>query len=184
MCYTVPSALEIYYGTQVQGYDRHTSYAISTSRSVQLFAIDVKKRFYVVLFWSSFLKVFNVVFIFQTFFIFKKTLAKFRVASEWTRSTFKITATKFSWFINNRILCSVIRMQETMNSTILLAWNDDSFCKTKLNDIFWVALKAISWASGVELNYTKKRFFLFLSRFSRFNVFYFYLNVFLHLCFL
>ena len=48
-----------------------------------------------------------------------------------------------------------------MNSTILkislLAQNDDSFCKTKLNGIFRVALKAISWASGVELNYTKKR---------------------------
>jgi len=29
--------------------------------------------------------------------------------------------------------------------------------KTKLNSIFGVALKAISWASGVELNYTKKR---------------------------
>jgi len=26
-----------------------------------------------------------------------------------------------------------------------------------LNDIFRVALKANSWASGVELNYTKKR---------------------------
>jgi len=34
---------------------------------------------------------------------------------------------------------------------------NDSFCKTKLNGIFRVALKAISWASGVELNYTKKR---------------------------
>jgi len=48
-----------------------------------------------------------------------------------------------------------------MNSRILkislLAENDDSFFKTKLNGIFRVALKAISWASGVELNYTKKR---------------------------
>jgi len=33
----------------------------------------------------------------------------------------------------------------------------DSFCKTKLNGIFRVALKAIFGASGVELNYTKKR---------------------------
>jgi len=43
-----------------------------------------------------------------------------------------------------------------MNSTILkislLATNDDSFCKIKLNGIFRVALKAISWASGVEFN--------------------------------
>ena len=30
-------------------------------------------------------------------------------------------------------------------------------CVTKLNGIFRVALKAISWASCVELNYTKKR---------------------------
>jgi len=48
-----------------------------------------------------------------------------------------------------------------MNNTILnislLALNDDSFCKTKLNCIFRVALKAISWASGVELNYTKNK---------------------------
>jgi len=48
-----------------------------------------------------------------------------------------------------------------MNSTILkislLALNDDSFCKAKLNGIFRVALKAISWASGAKLNYTKKR---------------------------
>jgi len=40
-----------------------------------------------------------------------------------------------------------------MNSTILkislLAENDDSYCKTKLDGIFRVALK--------ELNYTKKR---------------------------
>ena len=43
-------------------------------------------------------------------------------------------------------------------------------------------MKAISWASGVELNYTKignvfyyvyKRFFKFLSRFFTFNVFLF-----------
>jgi len=31
------------------------------------------------------------------------------------------------------------------------------FCKTKLNGIFRVALKVISWASGVELNCTKKK---------------------------
>jgi len=52
-------------------------------------------------------------------------------------------------------------MQEIVNKTILkvslLALNDDSFCKTKLNGIFRVALKAISWASGVKLNYTKKK---------------------------
>ena len=56
--------------------------------------------------------------------------------------------------------------------------------KTKLNGIFRVALKAISWASGVELNYTRKRqryllrlqnvFFIFVT----FLRFYFYLNVF------
>ena len=72
-----------------------------------------------------------------------------------------------------------------MNSTILkislLAENDDSFCKTKLNGIFRVALKAISWASSVELNTTLRRgntqvfYFKFL---SRFYVFYIYLNVF------
>jgi len=54
-----------------------------------------------------------------------------------------------------------------MNSTILKIslqislvtedFNDPNFCKTKLNGIFRVAMKAISWASGVELNYAKKR---------------------------
>ena len=44
-----------------------------------------------------------------------------------------------------------------MLKILLIAYNDDSFCKTKLNGIFRVALKAISWASGVELNFTKKR---------------------------
>ena len=39
----------------------------------------------------------------------------------------------------------------------LIAYNDDSFCKTKLNGIFRVALKAISWALGVDLNFTEKR---------------------------
>ena len=50
-------------------------------------------------------------------------------------------------------------------------------------------MKAISWASGEELNYSKKRkrFLLRLQTFFLnfchvFNVFYFYLNVFLHLC--
>ena len=62
-----------------------------------------------------------------------------------------------------------------MNSTImkisLLAKNDDSFCKTKLTGIFRVALKAISWASGVELNYTRRG-----------NVFITFTNVFLNFC--
>jgi len=44
-----------------------------------------------------------------------------------------------------------------INFYFLLALNDDSFCKIKLNGIFRVALKAISWASGVELNYTLRR---------------------------
>jgi len=64
-----------------------------------------------------------------------------------------------------------------------------SFCKTKLNDIFRAALKAIYWASGVELNYAKKRcrFYYVYKRFLKkivtlFNVFYFYLNVFYIYC--
>jgi len=31
------------------------------------------------------------------------------------------------------------------------------YVKTKLNGIFRVALKAINWASGVELSHTKNR---------------------------
>jgi len=53
-----------------------------------------------------------------------------------------------------------------------------------LNGIFRVALKVISWASGVELNYTKKSItfyyvckllFLFLSRFLRFLTFFIFI---------
>ena len=58
-------------------------------------------------------------------------MAKFRAACRLTTSTFKITATKFNGFINNIILYPVIRMYETINSTILkislLALNDDTF---------------------------------------------------------
>ena len=70
--------------------------------------IDVKKRFYV---FFLILVTFLTFFIFQTFVsILKKTLAKFRAASRLTRSTFKMTATKFSGFMSNRILYPVIRM--------------------------------------------------------------------------
>jgi len=45
-------------------------------------------------FGHVFFHVFNVFYIFQTFFYLKKTLTKFSAASMLTRSTFKITATK------------------------------------------------------------------------------------------
>jgi len=64
-----------------------------------------------------------------------------------------------------------------------------SFCKTKLNGIFGVALKAISSASGVELNYTKKSlgnvFYYVYKRFyfcHAFYVFRIFIGTFLHLC--
>ena len=68
--------------------------------------------------------------VFYVFYLWK-TLAKFRAASRLTRSTFKITATK-----------------QAHDFLLHVEW---------MNGIFRVALKAISWASGVELNYTKKR---------------------------
>ena len=43
------------------------------------------------------------------------------------------------------------------------------YLKTKLNGIFRVALKAISWATGVELNYTitfTNVFFIFVTFFN------------------
>jgi len=55
-------------------------------------SIDVKKRFYVFFKILVTFFTFSNVFIFQTFFIFKKTLAKFRAASRLTNSTSKITA--------------------------------------------------------------------------------------------
>ena len=85
--------------------------------SLHVKGIDVKTflRFFILV---TFFYVFNVIY-FPNVFLFKKTLAKFRSASRLTRSTFKITATKFNGFINNRILYPVIRMYEAMNSTIL-----------------------------------------------------------------
>jgi len=56
-------------------------------------SIDVQKRFYVFFILVTVFYVFNV-FYFPNVFYLKKTLAKFRVASRLTRSTFKITATK------------------------------------------------------------------------------------------
>jgi len=57
----------------------------------------------------------------------------------------------------------------------------DACVSTKLNGIFRVALQTISWASGVELNYTLRRgnvfitftnvFFKFMLRFSTFFIF-------------
>jgi len=61
---------------------------------VVVIVVDVKKTFLrFFLFWSRFLR-FSTFLILQTFFYFKKTLAKFRAASRLTRSTFKVTATK------------------------------------------------------------------------------------------
>ena len=79
--------------------------------------IDVKKTFYVFYFGD----VFNV-FYFPNVFYFKKTLAKFRTASRLTRSTFKITATKFNGFINNRILYPVILPFGAL--TLLVGWQE------------------------------------------------------------
>jgi len=45
-----------------------------------------------------------------------------------------------------------VEWPEMLSYKLLLTY----YVKTKLNGIFRVALKAISWASGVELNYTKK----------------------------
>ena len=57
-------------------------------------AIDVKKLFYVFFILVTFLRFFDVFLFSKRFYIFKKTLAKFRAASRLTRSTFKIRATK------------------------------------------------------------------------------------------
>ena len=75
----------------------------------RVYSIGVKTffTFFISVTFFTFLKTF---FIFQTFFYFKRTLAKFRAASRLTRSTFKITATKFYGFINNRVLYPIIRM--------------------------------------------------------------------------
>ena len=77
---------------------RQTSNISTVIGATAVSIIDVKKRF---------LRFFILV----TFYVFNVFLL--------FRSTFKITATKFNAFINNRILYPVIRTYETMNSTIL-----------------------------------------------------------------
>jgi len=58
----------------------------------------------------TFFYVFDV-FYFPNVFYLKKTFEKFTAASRLTRSTFRITATKYTYgFINNRILYPVVRM--------------------------------------------------------------------------
>ena len=57
--------------------------------------------------WASCFMLVNVFYVFKVFLFserFFKTLTKFRASSRLTTSTFKITATKFNKFINNRIL--------------------------------------------------------------------------------
>jgi len=59
-------------------------------------SLDVKNVFSVFFYFGHVFTFFNVCvfFVFQTFFILKNTLAKFRAAGRLTKSTFKITATK------------------------------------------------------------------------------------------
>jgi len=72
--------------------------------------IDVKKRFLKFFYVGHVFYVFDV-FLFSKRFLFKKTFEKFTAASRLTRSTFRITATKYTYgFINNRILYPVVRM--------------------------------------------------------------------------
>jgi len=53
-----------------------------------LYGIDVKKFFYVFLFWPRFIR-FNVFFIFQNVFFIFKNVGKVQSGSRLTRSTFK-----------------------------------------------------------------------------------------------
>ena len=72
--------------------------------------IDVKKRFLKFFYVGHVFYVFDV-FYFPNVFYLKKTFAKFTAASRLTRSTFRITATKYTYgFINNRIQYPVVRM--------------------------------------------------------------------------
>ena len=65
---------------------------------------NVFSRFFILVTFFTF----SNVFLFFNFF--KDVGLKLRAASRLTTSTFKITATKFNKFINNRILYPLIRM--------------------------------------------------------------------------
>ena len=57
---------------------------------------------------KTFFYVFNVFFYFPNVFYLKKTLAKFRAASRLTRSTFKITATKYTYDFS--VACRILKI--------------------------------------------------------------------------
>ena len=80
--------------------------------------------------------------------------------------SFFLLWSRFFYFPNVFYLKNVAKVQSGKqinkkhfqnNSNEIDLLDHAQYCKTNLNGIFRVALKAISWASGVELNYTNKR---------------------------
>ena len=106
--------------------------------------IDVKNVFYV----FFILVTFFTFFIFQTFSILKN-VGKVQSGKQINKKHFQNNSNEidlcFFCCMSNDLKCLPINFY-------LLTMFDAC-----LNGIFRVALKAISWASGVELNYSKKR---------------------------
>jgi len=74
-------------GNKPQAYD--IDYRGGRNRAKAAARIDVKNVFYVFFIFVTFLRFLTFFFILQTFFIFKKMLAKFSAARRLPRSTFK-----------------------------------------------------------------------------------------------
>ena len=108
---------------------------------------DVKKSFALFFYFGHVFYVFLTFFIFETFFLFLKYVGKVR-SKQINKKHFQNNSNEIDlWFfccMSNNLKCLPINFY-------LLTMFDAC-----LNGIFWVALKAISCASGVELNYTKK----------------------------
>jgi len=119
--------------------------------------IDVKTFFYVFLFWSRFTFLTFCFYFPNVFFIFKN-VGKVQSGKEINKKQFQSNSNEID--LRFFVACRILKIS-------LLAQNDDSFCKTKLNGIFRVALKDISWASSVELN-TLRRGNVFLLRLQTF----------------
>jgi len=136
------------------------------ARSVQ--PIDVKKRFLRFFYFGHVFTFYNVFFIFQRFFLFLKTSAKFGVGSRLTISIFKITAAKFSGFINNRILYPVIIVSSNYAFsayafsalTLLVGWQEGHpACKKLSGRVLawlsaWSEVQTCTWAQLMPLPLT------------------------------
>jgi len=113
--------------------------------AVLCFAIDVQTflRFLILV---TFFYVFNVFFIFQTFFIFKKNVGRVQSDKQMNKKHFQNNSNEIDpglWFF-----CCMSNDLKYLPINVYLLTMFEALCD---------GLEGHSWASAVELNYTKKR---------------------------